>query len=155
MLKWIIAAVGISSFATPVEAHWQWTRWGMTPAQVVAASTGSAELGSGEKSVQGDATKGAVGRYEAGDYHFGVNYWFNTSGLSMVSLSLHDDAQCLGLQRDLLAKYGDPVEHSGGAFQRRMWADKTASNRVVLVSTEVGFCELQYAALVSQAGAAL
>lgn len=141
--------------ALPAQAHWQFTKWAMTPEQVVAASGGTAQLGSGEKSVQGDAVKGAVGRYEAGDYKFAVNYWFNASGLSGVSLSLKDDDQCLALQRDLLAKYGEPVERSGGSVQRRMWADRTASNRVVLITTGLGFCELQYAPLVSQGGAGL
>ncbi len=143
------------TLAVPAQAHWQFTRWKMTPEQVVAASGGTAELGSGERSVQGDAIKGAVGTYSAGDYQFAVNYWFKPSGLSGVSLMLRDDAQCLALQRDLLAKYGEPVERSGGSVQRRMWADEATSNRVVLISTGLGFCELQYAPLVSEGGAGL
>ena len=150
-----IVVVVAMAVAVPANAHWQFTKWEMTPEQVIAASAGTAQLGSGEKSAQGDATKGAVGSYIAGGYQFSVNYWFNASGLSGVGLMLRDDNQCLALQRDLLAKYGEPVERSGGAVQRRMWADKEASNRVVLISTGMGFCELQYAPLLSRAGAGL
>lgn len=154
MRRWIIAVLA-TWVAEPAQADWQYTKWGMTPDQVVAASKGTAELGSGEMSAQGDAKKGATGRYAAGDYQFSVNFWFNGTGLSAVSLSLRNDAQCLALQRDLLAKYGDPVERSGGPVPRQMWADRAASNRVVLITTGLGYCELQYAALVSQAGAGL
>jgi len=153
-MKKLLVMIGLLTFAAPAEAHWQYTTWGMSPEQVIAASKGAAELGSGEMSVQGDAKKGAVGRYAAGDYQFSVNFWFGSAGLSTVSLTLRSDVQCRGLQRDLLAKYAEPVEQSGGAVQRRMWADKEANNRVVLISTG-SFCELQYAPLVSQAGSGL
>lgn len=153
-MKKIAFVIGALALAAPAQAHWQYTTWGMTPEQVVAASAGAAELGSGEISAQGDAKKGAIGRYSAGDYQFSVSFWFNSTGLSTVSLTMRNDVQCLGLQRDLLAKYADPIEQSGGAVQRRMWADRAANNRVVLISTG-SFCELQYAPLVSRSGSGL
>ena len=152
---WQIVLVAMAGAAAPAEAHWQYSRWGMTPDQLITASAGAAVQGSGATSAQGNAVMGAQGRYTTGIYNFDADFWFGASGLSMVSLKLRDNVQCLGLQRDLLAKYGEPVEKTGGAVQRRMWPDKTANNRVVLITTDLNFCELQYAPLVSGAGAGL
>lgn len=149
------AIVGLIAGIGPADAHWQYTKWGMSAEQLLSASEGSATVGSGVKSVQGDAVKGASGRYATGSYNFDADFWFGASGLSMVSLKMRDNVQCLGLQRDLLAKYGEPVEKTGGAVQRRMWPDKAANNRVVLITTDLNFCELQYAPLVSEASSGL
>jgi hypothetical protein len=154
MRNWIIAVAAISA-AAPAQAHWQFTRWGMTPAQVMAASSGTARKGEGDASAQGDATRQVVGDYAAGSFKFAVSYWFDGSGLARITMSQKDDAMCRELQRDLTARYGEPVEYEGGSVQRRMWADKPSGNRVVLISTNLAFCELQYAPLVSQAGAGL
>lgn len=135
--------------ASPAAANWQYTRWGMTPDEVIAASGGAATAGSGERSVQGDQIKGAVGSYISGTYRFGLTFWFGESGLSTVSLGLDDDAQCLLVHRDLLARYGEPVEQSGRAVGRTMWADREGGNRVTMILTGLGFCELQYAPLAS------
>lgn len=153
MSRKMLAMVCACLIATPASAHWQFTTWGMTAEQVIAASNGSAHVGSGATSAQGDAKLGAAGTYVSGEYQFTVNYWFGSAGLSMVSLSLRSDPQCRALQRDLLAKYGEPVEISPSGM-RRMWADQANGNRVVLISTS-GFCELQYAPLISAAGAGL
>lgn len=40
MQLWIVAVIAVS-VAVPAHAHWQSTRWGMAPAQVVAASGSS------------------------------------------------------------------------------------------------------------------
>jgi hypothetical protein len=116
---------------------------------------GTARKGEGDASAQGDATRQVIGDYAAGSFKFAVSYWFDGSGLARVTMSQKDDAMCRELQRDLTAKYGEPVEYEGGSVQRRMWADKPSGNRVVLISTNLAFCELQYAPLVSQAGAGL
>jgi hypothetical protein len=149
------ATVGLIGLSTPTQAHWQWSRWGMTPVQVVAASGGTARMGAGDRSAQGDITRDVIGSYQAGSFQFEASYWFDGSGLTKVTMSQHDDAKCLDLQRDLTAKYGKPLEYEGGSVERRMWADKPNENRVVLITSNLAFCELQYAPLVSQAGAGL
>ena len=155
MRKILTAAMLAAIVASPASAHWQYTKWGMTPDQVIAASGGSVQRGNGDRSVQGDATRGATGTYVAGDLTFNANFWFGAKGLASTTLSLKDDDKCKDVQRDLLAKYGTPVEFSGGSVQRRMWADKSTGNRVVLISTGLGYCELQYAPLISDAAAGL
>ncbi|SFR81524.1 hypothetical protein [Sphingomonas jatrophae] len=154
MKKWLIAVAAVSA-SVPAQAHWQFTKWGMTPTQVITVSNGMARKGEGDASAQGDATREVVGDYAAGSFKFAVSYWFDGTGLTRVTMSQHDDAACRELQRDLTAKYDEPVEYEGGSVQRRMWADKPSGNRVVLISSNLAFCELQYAPLVSRAGAGL
>ena len=126
----------------------------MTPEQVVGASGGSATRGNDELSVQGDQTKGAQGTYVSGEYAFRARYWFTAGKLTQVDLTFTDANKCPALGRDLLAKYGDPVERSGGSVARRMWRDAGLGNRVTLITTG-DFCDLQYAPLISADGAGL
>jgi len=149
----LAALVGIVS--SPAHAHWQYTTWGMTPEQVIAASGGSLVPGDCATSAQDNSTKGAVGEFVAGDYRSSASFWFKPSGLSTVSLALRSAPQCMSLQRDLLAKYGEPVEQSGASVQRRMWADRDNDNRVTFINTGLSYCELQYAPLVSASASAL
>lgn len=154
--KLMPVALACAVIASPAGAHWQFTRWGMTPAQVIEASNGSAAAGDGAKAGRGDDTVEAVGTYVAGEATFTTKFWFGHQGLSMVALQLRDDGQCLDVQRDLLAKYGEPVEKTGGAgLQRRMWTDKPTGNRIGLLTTDVGFCQVEYSPLVSATGAGL
>lgn len=154
MRKWIVFMAAALT-AMPAQAHWQFTKWHMAPAEVIAASKGTARPGTGDASVQGDTFRKVIGDYAVGSFNFKVSYWFDASGLVQVTMSQHDDTKCRELQRDLTAKYGEPVEYEGGSVQRRMWADKPSGNRIVLISSNLSFCELQYAPLVSQAGAGL
>ena len=142
--------------ASPADAHWQFTRWGMTPAQVIEASNGTTSVGDGAKAARGDDTVGAVGTYIAGATTFTTKFWFGRQGLSTVALQLRDYDQCVDVQRDLLVKYGEPVEKTGDAdIQRRMWVDKAGGNRVALLNMSIGFCQVEYSALVSSVGAGL
>lgn len=149
------AAVLACAISSPASAHWQFTNWGMTPEQVIASSNGSAKAGPGDKSAQNGDRLLAVGTYSAGDYTFSANFWFGPKGLTGVSLALHDDGQCTSVRRDLLAKYGPPVEETGSSVQRRSWNDQQGGNRIVLIETGLGYCELQYSSLISEAGASL
>ena len=154
MRNWVFAGVALLA-AVPAQAHWQYTRWGMTPTQVIASSKGQARAAEGDKSAQGDATRDVAGEYSVGERTFKASFWFDASGLQEVTLSPAGEPHCLELRRDLLAKYGEPVERSFGSVQRLMWADKPSGNRVVVITDGDGFCELQYAPLVSRTGSGL
>ena len=152
----VVFALACATIASPAGAHWQFTKWGMTPAQVIEASNGTASVGDGAKAGRGDDTVAAIGTYVAGEATFTTKFWFGHQGLSMVALQLRDDGKCLDVQRDLLAKYGEPVEKTGGSgLQRRMWADRPSGNRIGLLTTDVGFCQVEYSPLVSSTGAGL
>ena len=154
--KMMPIALACAAIASPASAHWQFTQWGMTPTQVIEASKGTASAGDGAKAARGDDTVGAVGTYVAGATTFTTKFWFGQQGLSTVALQLRDYDKCVDVQRDLLAKYGEPVEKTGDAdIQRRMWVDKAGGNRVALLNMSIGFCQVEYSALVSSTGAGL
>lgn len=154
MRNLIVAGVALLA-TTPAQAHWQYAKWGMTPAQVIAAGSGKAKAAAGDRSAQGDTTREVEADYSAGDRAFRASFWFDTSGLQKVTLSPTGERRCLDLRRDLLAKYGEPVERDPGSVERLMWADKPSNNRIVIILDGDSFCELQYAPLVSRAGAGL
>jgi hypothetical protein len=151
----IMVVAGAFVCATPAFADWQYTRWGMSSDEVITASKGSLKRGDGQKSAQNSDTRQATGSYVTGDLEFDANLWFGPDGLRTVSLSLRDDKKCQDIQRDLLGKYGTPVERSGGTVQRLMWADREANNRVALVTTGLGYCQLSYEPLISGSSSGL
>jgi len=155
MKKVYLVATCLAVIAAPAHAQWQWTKWGMTPTQVIAAGKGQARAAEGDKSSQGDATRDVAGEYSVGHRTFKVSFWFDAGGLEKVTLSPIGEHRCLDLRRDLLAKYGEPVERSPRSVERLMWADKVSGNRVVIIIDGDNFCELQYAPLVSRAAAGL
>jgi len=159
MKKWTYAgAIAAISISMPAKAHWQYTKWDMTPVQVIAASKGSAKSAAGDMSAQKDKTRDVDGTYVTGDRTFDVSFWFAEGLLKLVTLSPAGgpgERRCLDLKRDLLAKYGEPIERSPGSVERSMWADKPTGNRVVIISSGDDFCELQYAPLISAAGSGL
>ncbi len=154
-MKWWIGFVIAAVIPASAQAHWQFTKWQMTPTEVITASKGTARPGGGDASAQEDGFRHVIGNYAAGSFIFEVSYWFDSTGLTKVTMSQNDDAKCLDLQRELTTKYGKPLEYEGGSVERRVWADKPNGNRVVLISSNLAFCELQYAPLVSKAGAGL
>jgi hypothetical protein len=154
--KMVLFAFACAAAGSPASANWQYTRWGMTPAEVIDASKGKAAAGDGTKAAKGDDRVEAMGSYDAGETTFVAKFWFGHQGLSAVVLQLRDYDRCLAVQRDLLAKYGEPVEKTGGGdIQRRMWADGQNGNRVAMLNTSVGFCQVEYSPLVSATGAGL
>lgn len=155
MKKVYLAAACLAAIATPAHAQWQWAKWGMTPTQVITASKGQAQMAAGDKSAQGDTTRDVTSRYSAGDRTFDVSFWFDADGLQSVTLSPTGEHRCLSLRRDLLARYGEPVERSVRSVERLMWADRPSGNRVVIIIDGDDFCELQYGPLLSRASAGL
>src|SRR4051812_26763659 len=91
MKKAIFAAALLMS-ASPALAGWEYTKWGMTPKQVVAASKGKAKLGNGEP---GDRVVneqvGALGTYHATGGEFGTIFYFREGKLNQVNLKMTGD----------------------------------------------------------------
>lgn len=143
--------------AEPARAHWQYTTWGMSPDQVVAASGGNVQRSDGAPSAQGDSTQNAKGIYAVNGASFDAKFYFRNAGLVTVSLSSHDGQLCARTVHDLQAIYGSPVESNpGNLVTNATWLDHTKNNRVKIIVVEAGpYCELQYSALVSAAGAGL
>jgi len=85
----------------PARADWQYTRWGMTPEQVVAASHGNALL---VPKTRKNDDRLALGIYKVGHFEFAVFFKFGKYGLSEVELSdVRDKKEVL---QALQEKYG-------------------------------------------------
>jgi hypothetical protein len=109
------------------EPGWQFTDWGMTPDEVVAASGGSAQLVPGD----GDGLRPtgellATGSYAFGQFRFAVEFRFHDGRLSRVDLR-PQEGRCPDIERFLQQKYGEDEAYSParGAWLWRIPADNT------------------------------
>lgn len=143
----VIAALAACT-PQPALADWQYSRWGMSPQEVVAASNGSASPTNSEPSVQGDTTKEVIGTYQAAERTFNVSFYFRHQRLDKVILKLYDSEQCQATTRDLLAVYSLPVLASGARLE---WNDPAKGNYVKMVNVG-GYCELQYSRAAGASG---
>jgi hypothetical protein len=113
----LVAAFCVATVTSSACAHWQFTKWGMTEAQVVEASGSAASaLSPSEAAGQStsDGTKLArLGMpYMSGTFQFTATFLFDRAGL-LCAVSLKQTAgDADSLRGSLLAKYGQPREHS-------------------------------------------
>lgn len=133
MRTWAVAAIAaaILTTATPAAADWQWTRWGMSPAEVVTASGGK-------------AVPGARGLYVlsepqvAGGLTFdSVAFSFDDGRLSAVTM-VSDDILFIEAEWKLAAAFGEPVVKSDDQGRVRVFVDRAKGNSIRLVETSVG-----------------
>lgn len=127
-------------------AHWQYTRWGMTVDQVIAAAKGQVRPETGHSFKGTDL--GASGTFSSGSRQFTVRHYFGTSGLGRVHLSLMGDEACRSLKDDLQGIYGTPIEERGGSMPAFTWLDVAKGNRIFL-SLPGGICMVQYSPILS------
>src|SRR6201996_4310901 len=79
--------------AGAAKADWEYTKWGMTPEQVVSASKNMAKEGSDLRpDSDGNVTK-LVAPYQSGKFPFEAQFGFDAAGrLASVTLVLNDTA---------------------------------------------------------------
>src|SRR5262245_51696317 len=98
--------VGWSVF--PVSADWEFTKWGMSPEQVVQASNGQAHP---HKEVDTEVEEPLLGQnWQSGPFLFSVWYFFSDGGksLNQIQLKLKNTRLTYEVLTDLKAKYGTP-----------------------------------------------
>lgn len=146
----VITALGLA-FAAPAKADWQYTRWGMSPQEVVAASKGASRL---DRAPPGhevfDASLGASGGYETQGYTFRSEFYFDgAQRLKGIRLMLTDFSKCDSLLDLLLGLYGS----SGGIDKfGASWVDVSNGNKVRLtkmggIGTSAPTCFVAYSPL--------
>lgn len=150
LLKYLVLCS--CAVASPAAAHWQFTRWGMNPEQVIAASNGTARHAELSPEVRESFRRVGVGdwvegSYSAGGRDFEVKYRFDGQGLQTVLLSHAEEdgsAGCSRLRDDLLGSYGSPLEERRGVTT---WVDRRAGNRISYTSLGIGTCYVMYSRL--------
>ena len=114
----VLLALGLTAPAA-AEADWAYTRWGMTPDQVVAASGGTVKMLPSAQRTRNDYDQwelAAEGRYMDGKLGLTVGFTFDTGkgGLKCVMYNaLGADAEALRLA--LINRYGKPSSESSFA----------------------------------------
>jgi hypothetical protein len=112
----ILALLALLMPFRPAAADWEYTKWGMTPEQVVKASHGTVQLTkarpAGENAnfeLKADGTFGASG------LHFDASFGFDNSsgGLVFVTYAIDDPLRNGLLKEWLIRKYGQPQNRQG------------------------------------------
>ncbi len=149
MKKLLFTALFACTMPTPAQAHWQWTKWGMTPAQVAAGSRGSVKLADPSSDAEMPyGVKEAAGTYTSGGRTMKASFWFAGGKLSRVNLSNDDTDACSALERDMASVYGQPTTRSGGSMlTTSVWRDVAKGNRVQFSNWSTGGCDLIYSPL--------
>jgi hypothetical protein len=133
-MRWIVLSFAALLIASSARADWQYTRWGMTPEQVVAASGGKAELlPEKERPRIPPLTTAAKGYFEDGALRLRTTFSFNTEGggLMCVWYGVGNHADDDAFKAMLIKRYGPPQSKSGIAFlgqENLSW--KTATDQI-------------------------
>lgn len=126
MRTWAVAATAAAILitATPAAADWQWTRWGMSPAEVVTAS--------GSRAKPTTANLWTVdGPYIVGRVEFrSVEFGFDAGHLFMVTLNA-DISWFDVADASLAQSFGQAVTIQDGG-RRKVYADKASGNAITI-----------------------
>ncbi len=101
--------------ASPARADWQYTRWGMTPEQVVAASGGAAELlPPSERRTVSPLVSSVDGTFEDGPLALRTVFSFDIKGggLACVFYGVTNSAQSAAFVDVMVKRYGKPTRES-------------------------------------------
>lgn len=111
MKRWLLIA--LAALPTPALADWQYTHWGMSVEEVVAASNGTVKK---IKDRKGDRVRNlprlAVGQANEGDTTFDVEFYFEDKKLRLIRYAPTGTMDCLGEEAFLLDRFGpaEPTE---------------------------------------------
>jgi hypothetical protein len=152
--------------ASVAKADWTYTKWGMTPQQVISASKNLAREGSDlSPDSDGNLSK-LVAPYQSGKFPFEAQFGFDaTDRLSSVTLVLKDQSasmdmdmgadmkmdqgDCHDLQVSVNAEFGPP--QGGGTadmlYSIEIWRDQKNKNNVKYTVLYGTGCYLQYSAI--------
>ena len=139
----------LSVSALPAAADWQYTQWGMSPAQVVGASGGVAKPNDDRSLDAEDLRAELSAPYMAGSLPFTAVFRFDLAGaLDDVTLIPVGPVSCPAVRTVLVTHHGPPEGKAdvGGATTLR-WHDLDANNLVVFLAPEDGHCSIQYSKL--------
>jgi hypothetical protein len=122
--------------APSARADWQYTHWGMTPEQVVAASKGAAKLlPEKDRPRLPPFVTAAVGEYQDGPLQLRTVFMFNiaTNGLACVDFGVSNHVYDDALKAALIKRYGPPKTAAGPAFLKMTTLSwKTATDTIDL-----------------------
>jgi hypothetical protein len=152
--------------ASVAQADWKYTKWGMTPQQVVSASNNLAKEGSDLSPDSNGNVSKLVASYQSGKFPFEAQFGFDAADrLSSVTLVLNDRSasmdmdmgadmkmdhgDCHALQVSVNAEYGPP--QGGGTadmlYSIETWQDQKNQNNIKYAVLYGTGCYVQYSAI--------
>ena len=143
----LVAALLIS---TPALSDWQYTKWGMSPDEVIAASktklkpcTPAACKGQST----GRHTALSFGEYRSGEFTFRLFALFDniSQKLTVINLELKDPSQAPSLIGALRGRYGEPVDRSKSPILST-WIWREPRTQISLIMIGETHATLQYSA---------
>ena len=140
----------LAASAAPAAADWQYTRWGMSPEQVVAASRGAVQLGPPPSGKTYDGLTGrARGVHNEAGASFDVYFHFDARvGLARVALERTGGADCAALHNRLLGALGRPASSTRQSYATiDQWRDRARGNVVGYVLVAKLPCTITYSVL--------
>jgi len=134
--------------AAPARADWQYTRWGMTQQELLAAGTGQVVPAGPAEAKTAPEQFEAIGKapYRAGDFAFEALFLARDGRLALVRLRLLDPSRCDALEDSLKARYGPPRERRiRNGLLGANWFDAATRNTVQLTAhAGISICYLGY-----------
>ena len=163
-----IALALVSCGASAVKADWEYTKWGMTPEQVVSAAKNLTRKSSDlHPDSDGNVTK-LVAPYQSGKFSFEAQFGFDAADrLSSVTLVLNDKSAGMDMGADMNMDHGGchdllasvktahgPPQGGGSAHMQysiETWQDQKNKNNVTYTVLDGVGCYVQYSAIKSAA----
>lgn len=148
-IRTLIAALAIAAaWPAAAAADWQYTKWNMTPQQVIKAGQGAPKPVSGEEAKQKQRGKSIVklkAPFKSGNMSFMAYFHFDpkTDGLVMVVLSIDEVGQGGYLRAQLMSKYGEPNDTQIQEFSQTGFYTWLADDLVTLMISD-SFANLFY-----------
>lgn len=140
----IIATFGLF-FSGVAAADWQWTKWGMTEAEVIAAAP--IPLNVGHDDGQNDKYKTHITfDYNAASFRYEGRFTFSRATGALERVVLTPLNGCNGTKMLLASRYGEPFSKSSfpGLMAETTWRDDENDNVVSFLEFNTGDCKLSY-----------
>lgn len=135
------AVAALNLFSLPADAGWEGANWGMTPEQVSAAVPGVRAVRAGM--TLDNARKRGVRDASLYGIELEASYFYGPGGLAFIRFDV-PFRQCEPLVDGLLADHGQPTEVSDQVILKVItWQDPDAGNRLVLLHSTAGICDLR------------
>ena len=164
MKRLLCIGLALSSLlAHPALADWQYTQWGMSPADVAARSSGQVHETAGTDGQTLPALPslkvGAEGTYQLGKMTFHAVFYFENAKLKMVNMTLVDpntSEDAINLKNALDGLYGEPFHQKRTSFaSMSTYQDRAKNNRISLSAYDTGLTTLVYEPLVDETSGGL
>jgi hypothetical protein len=129
--SYLIAAAAAAS-AVPAGAHWQYTRWGMTPEQVQAANPGLRAGEDRDNSFEGSLVR-LSGTYTEGGRSYLVRFGFDAANrLNTVFLEPRNLRDCRRIITELSSRHGRGTIDTDipRIINIRTWHDSAGGNQI-------------------------